>query len=222
MRRWSKRQGGWSRALEWLTMRKAEPCAGLILLYAIVAAAVAQSSAPPQGTSGCGRLRVFDARSQWMTLPVRAQTMLRRATLPLVRAIAEDPGLGLTGVAVRHVPQAAIELGRPTQGVVLYAVSWREKTFGVNGTVSLVGVSTAGAVDRTPLVRADREPFGLSGFGVAVLPTRGAAYPEVMVASKGYKAGGGSEGEALCLRKTGSRYSEVTCPALCKQVMNQR
>lgn len=204
-------------------MRKTWARAGCLLLGMLfVRVAPAQGLTDSEAAVACGRITAFDPRSQWARLPKRTRVMLRRATLPRVEAIVADPGMGLMGVAVDRVPLAAVEVGRLRKGVALYAVSWRERTFGVNGAVWLVEVARGGAIDRTPKAAADRAPVGVSGFGVAVLPTRDVGYPELVTASKGYKAGGGSEAEADCWREVGSRYREMVCPARCQEMLNQR
>ena len=182
----------------------------------------AQTTPGPEAAAGCGRVTVFDTRSQWAAMPKRTRAMLRSATLPMVRAIISDPGIGLSELTAGDVPLAAVELGRPEPGVVLYAVSWRDQTFGVNGKVWLVEVDAARAADLTPMPSREGAAFGMGGFGVAVLSARDAGYPEVMVASKGYDAEVGVEAGARCLRKTGHRYSKVPCPARCPEVLDRR
>ena len=146
--------------------------------------------------------------------------MLRQVTLPRVRATVADNGSGLTGTDVSRVPLAAVELGQPARGRVLYAVSWRERTFGVNAPIWLVEVGASRAVDRTPAPAPGSGALLHDGFGVSVLPVGADGYPGVMVGSKGFKDGGGAEREEDCLRKVGERYVEAACPVGCHEVVN--
>jgi hypothetical protein len=51
--------------------------------------------------------------------------------------------------------------------------------------------------------------FSLGGFGVEVLSAYTEQYPEVLIASSGFKDGGGAEAEDTCVRKRGSHYEPV-------------
>ena len=43
-----------------------------------------------------------------------------------------------------------------------------------------------------------------------------------MIASKGFKTGGGAEAENLCMGKRGPYYEQVACPATCHHNLNSR
>lgn len=102
----------------------------------------------------------------------------------------------------------------------LYVVYWRDKQFGVNGAMWLVEVTASGARN---LSDSHQGPMGgASGFGIGILPSSSDEYPDIVIASKGYKLAGGAEAEADCLHKVGDLYEPHSCPATCKENLNSR
>jgi hypothetical protein len=150
------------------------------------------------------------------------QSAIRTAVRADVQAIVSDPGMGLEGTKIEDIPLNAIQIGRPTQGSILYAVSWGDRSFGVNGAVWIVEVFAKGAKNLVQSADVKGQDVSRWGFGVEVLAAGGGVYPEVMIASKGFKEGGGAEAEGLCMKKTAAFYEPVACPAACRQDLNAR
>jgi hypothetical protein len=147
-------------------------------------------------------------------LPRNTQAQIRTAVEPAVEAITRDPSMGL-----KHTRQNEIALGvvpvANAHGRALYAVSWNDKSFGVNGAVWIVEVTPRGVHNLVP-------PAQIWGWGIEVLSDADAIYPQLMIASKGEKLGGAGEAEPLCMKKTGAVYESVGCPSTCMENLNSR
>jgi hypothetical protein len=139
-----------------------------------------------------------------------------------VQAIVDDKAMGLEGTKVIEVPLNAILLGRPRRGSSLYAVGWDDSSFGVNGAVWIVEVCPSDSKNLIESKPGKASGFSLGGFGIQVLSAYTESYPDVLIASSGFKTGGGAEAEGTCLRMRGSYYEQVPCPATCHKNLNAR
>jgi hypothetical protein len=101
-------------------------------------------------------------------------------------------------------------------------VSWEDSSFGVNGAVWIVELAGEGARNLVPVENKRSPGFALGGFGFTVLSSSSSAYPEIMIASSGFKDGGGAEAEATCVRKGTQYYETTACPVGCKEALNNR
>jgi hypothetical protein len=155
-------------------------------------------------------------------LPLVVQSAVRAAVRLSIQAIINNKTMGLEGTKASNVPLDAIQLGRPTRGSLLYAVSWADSTFGVNGAIWIVEVFPGGAKNLVEPKPGQAKGFSLGGYGVEVLSVDTESYPEVMIASSGFRDGGGTEAEDTCVRKRGSHYEQVPCPASCHKSLNAR
>jgi hypothetical protein len=155
-------------------------------------------------------------------LPLVVQSAIRAAVRPSIQSIVNNKAMGLDGTKASDAPLNAIQLGRPRRGSMLYAVSWEDSTFGVNGAIWIVEVFPGGAKNLIESNTEQSKGFSLGGFGVEVLSADTESYPEVMIASSGFKDGGGAEAEDTCMRKRGSHYEQVPCPASCHNSLNTR
>jgi hypothetical protein len=169
----------------------------------------------------CTDVRILKEHSL-IDLPLVVQSAVRAAVEPSVQAIIDNKAMGLEGKKASDVPLNAIQLGKPTRASTLYAVSWEDSTFGVNGAIWIVEVSPSGGRNLVKSMPGEAKGFPLGGFGVEVLSANTEHYPEVLIASSGFKDGGGAEAEDTCVRKRGSHYEPVPCPATCHENLNAR
>jgi hypothetical protein len=190
--------------------------AALVFCLLVTAITLAQSSAHTGGKAPCADVTVLDSHPL-KSLRQKTQEQIRTAVKPAVEAIIRDPGMGLLHTEAEEVTLNAIPLAKASDSE-LYAVSWNERSFGVNEAVWIVELTTHGARN---LIRPN-PAFSTSGFGIAVLSTGETGHPEVMIASKGFKQGGGAEAEDLCMEKRGPFYEPVSCPATCHDNLNSR
>jgi hypothetical protein len=156
-----------------------------------------------------------------VNLPQKIQSAIRTAVRPSVQTIVDDKAMGLENTKASDVPLNAIQIGEPRRGDLLYAVSWNDSSFGVNGAIWIVEVSPRHA-NNLVASKGRTNGFGLGGFGVEVFSAHTDAYPEVLIASSGFKDGGGAEAEDTCVAKRGSYYERVPCPATCHKNLNAR
>jgi hypothetical protein len=190
--------------------------APLLFCLSVTATALAQSLPHTSGNAPCADMTVLDSRPL-TSLPQRTQEQIRTAVKPAVEAIVRDPGMGLQDRKVDEIALNAFPVAKDSDSE-LYAVSWNDRSFGVNEPVWLVELKLNGAKNLLHETRA----FSLWGFGIAVLSTSETGHPEVMIASKGFKTGGGAEAENLCMEKRGLYYEQVACPATCHHNLNSR
>lgn len=182
--------------------------------YIISAHAQSQPTTTPAPV--CSKIIVPNQHT-FPALPPSVQQEIRSAVKPDVLATIHDPGMGID-TKWSEVQLDAVKIGN--SGSKLYAVFWRDKQFGVNGAIWIVEVTATGARN---LSDSHHGPMGsASGFGIGTLPSSSDQYPKIVVASKGYKTGGGAEAEATCLRKIGDFYEPQPCPATCKENLNSR
>lgn len=156
------------------------------------------------------------------TLPKSSQQAIWYAVRPSIQAIVDDKGMGVEGTVVSSVPLSAVRFSRGSRGNALYIVSWDNKSFGVNRAIWVVELTPTGAKNLVPLRRGQSSGYSLGGFGFEVLSPKTERYPELLIASKGFKDGGGAEAEGVCLRKTGEYYEDVECPVTCHANLNSR
>ena len=194
-------------------------CLGTLM---IVGSASAAPYGRPEEGSKCTNVTML-RQSDIDSLPPSTSALLREAVQPSLRAIVNDKAMGLEGTDVRRVPLKALLIGAGTQQHALYMVSWEDSSFGVNGAIWIVELTAAGARNLTPLQNRYASGFELGGFGFGVLaPPSRSAYPEIMIASSGFKDGGGADAEATCVRKGAHYYETTACPVGCKEALNKR
>ena len=148
--------------------------------------------------------------------PGATQAILRRAVRSKLKAIINDPAMGMSGAVLEKVPLQAIEIARTSKYDALYIVAWEDDSFGVNGFNWVVEVKPGGAVT----LLSDHASSVAGGFGVKVLGTEKEKYPEIMIASKEFAEGGGAMAEAGCFQKFGHSYESTPCPASCQDELN--
>jgi hypothetical protein len=187
------------------------------LLIAVNSSGLAQPQDSLDATSPCSQVLVSGSQPL-SNLPARVQTAIKKAVGPGVQGIIHDPGMGMSDTNPETVPLNAIEIARPSKSSVLYFVTWGDSSFGVNAFNWLVEVRPDGAVS---LLSPGAQKLS-GGFGVGVLSPDMNGYPDVVIASKGFKEGGGAEAEEICLRKTGNHYDQMACPAMCHRNLNAR
>ena len=164
---------------------------------------VAHASAVPYGQPEEGRscMNVTMLSSGDLdSLPPSTSVLLRKAVQPGLQAIISNKAMGLEGTDTKRVPLKAVLIGRAAQHSALYMVSWEDSSFGVNGAIWIIELAKEGARNLVPLRNNRSSGFELGGFGFSVLAPS-SVYPEIMIASSGFKNGGGAEAEATCVRK---------------------
>lgn len=169
----------------------------------------------------CANVTMLSA-GDFSALPIAARQRIRAAVRPSVEAIVSDKGMGMEGTDVDKVPLSAVQIGQGENASALYIVSWDDRSFGVNGTVWIVEVTRTGAKNLVRLGGERAAGYTLGGFGFEVLSPRSEPYPEIMIASSGFKDGGGAEAEAVCIRKKLKWYEDVACPVSCHKNLNER
>ena len=172
-------------------------CLGTLMTVGFASAAF--DGQPEQGNE-CTSVTIL-RRSDISSLPLSTSALLREAVQPSLQAIVSDKAMGLEGTDTRRVPLKAVLVGAVAQRHALYMVSWEDSSFGVNGTIWIVELTEEGARNLVPLQNKRSSGFELGGFGFNVLASSRDAYPEIMIASSGFKDGGGAETEATCVRK---------------------
>ena len=187
------------------------------LFLTVGATMFAQAAARSSGKLPCADVTMLDSQPL-ASLPPKTQIQIRTAVRPAVESIVRDTGMGLRNTKVDGIPLSAIPLAKSTDRPVLYAVSWADSSFGVNAAVWIVEVAPDAAKNLTPASAA----VSMWGWGFELLPGEDPSYPEVMIASKGFRAAGGAEAEALCMKKRGAFYESVACPSSCHHNMNSR
>ena len=171
-----------------------------------------------QNCTNVTMLRTSDINS----LPLNTSALLRKAVQPSLQAIVSNKGMGLEGTDIRRVPLQAVLVEAGTQHHALYVVSWEDSSFGVNGAIWIVELAADEARNLVPIRNNRASGFELGGFGFNVLASSSSAYPEIMIASSGFKDGGGAEAEATCVRKGTHFYETTACPVGCKEALNTR
>ena len=187
--------------------------------------AVAHASAAPYGQPEEGRscINVTMLRSGDLdSFPPSTSGLLRKAVQPGLQAIVSNKAMGLEDTDIKRVPLRAILIGAVAQHSTLYMVSWEDSSFGVNGAIWIVELANEGARNLTPLRNNRSSGFELGGFGLSVLASSSSIYPEIMIASSGFKDGGGAEAEATCVRKGAQHYETTACPVGCQEALNKR
>ncbi len=144
------------------------------------------------------------------------------AVQPSIQAIVNNKATGMEGTAVEGVPLRAVRITRGTTDSTLYVVSWDDRSFGVNGAIWIVELTSKGARNLTQLRHDQSHGYSLGGFGFEVLSPKSEVYPEIMIASSGFKDGGGAEAEDMCFRKSGKYYENTVCPVTCHKTLNSR
>ena len=146
------------------------------------------------------------------------QVKLRHAVQPLIQTILDDPAMGSTDKKMK-LRLDAMPL-RPRFGESeLYIVSWEgDNSLGVNAFNWIVELTPQGGRN---LLSAHAAKVS-SGFGAEVLSTTTDQYPAIMIASKGYKEGGGAEAEEGCFREAGGLYEVTGCSVTCHDELNNR
>jgi hypothetical protein len=159
---------------------------------------VGHASAAPYGQveqgNDCKNVTMF-RRGDIDSLPLSTSALLREAVQPSLQAIVSDKAMGLEGTDTRRVPLKAVLIGAVAQHHVLYMVSWEDSSFGVNGAIWIVELAGEGARNLVPVENKRSPGFALGGFGFSVLASSSSAYPEIVIASSGFKDGGGAEAE---------------------------
>ena len=103
------------------------------------------------GNAPCADVTVLDSHPL-TSLPQRTQEQIRTAVKPAVGAIVRDPGMGLQDTKVDEIALNAFPVAKDSDSE-LYAVSWDDRSFGVNEPVWLVELKLNGArnlVHETP------------------------------------------------------------------------
>jgi hypothetical protein len=194
----------------------------ILCILAVLNKDVASAKVPSSltGITPCANVTLLNQRTM-RTLPSRVQSAIRIAVRPGIQAIVSDKGMGMESTVQENVPLNAIQIGRGTLDGTLYIVSWDDSSFGVNGAIWIVEVTSKGAKNLMQLRNSQSSAYSLGGFGFEVLSPRLKAYPEVMIASSGFKEGGGAEAEEVCVRKTGDYYKKMACPVTCHEALNK-
>ena len=186
---------------------------------------VAHASAVPYGQAEEGRscMNVTMLSSGDLdSLPLSTSVLLRKAVQPGLQATISNKAMGLEGTDIKRVPLKAVLIGTVAQHSALYIVSREDSSFGVNGAIWIIELAKKGARNLVPLRNKRSSGFELGGFGFSVLASSSSLYPEIMIASSGFKNGGGAEAEATCVRKGAQHYETTACPAGCKEALNSR
>ena len=196
----------------------------LSMFWLFVATAVSMSattSALPPRTivPPCSRVSAFYLQST-SSLQPSLERKLRRALHAPIRAIIADQGMGVSDREPRLVPLRALLISGKGNAHSMYAVSWPDQVFGVNAPIWILEVGSRSGAHLLSAQTLVPPGYTLGGWGVEVLSSGSERYPEIMIASKGFRPGGGAESEEVCLGKAGDLYGTIPCPATCHQNLN--
>jgi hypothetical protein len=97
-------------------------------------------------------------------LPQSVRSNIRAVVVPEVKAIVDDRSMGLSGTNVNQVPLWIVQLTPGTSENMLFAVSWRDDSFGVDGPIWVVEAGKKGAVNLTPRENSS-QIMGIRGEG---------------------------------------------------------
>jgi hypothetical protein len=190
---------------------------GCILAIRFVAPSAAEPQTRPKAASSCDHVELLSSHPL-SALPNGTQDILQRSLRSKVLAITSDPKMGMSDADVAKARLKAIEIARPSKASALYVVAWEDNAFGVNGFNWIIEVKPSGATS----LLSDRASSIANGFGVKVLGNGAKSYPKIMIASKGFRDGGGAEAEPGCFRKIGRLYESTSCPVSCKDEVNNQ
>ena len=171
----------------------------------------------PTPSASCSQVSVFERPIT--SLPSGLQKAIRNALKPAINAVIHDPGMGIDNVEWRNAKLNVIQVRGDTQGTGLYAVAWEHPQFKVNSAIWIVEVKKSGTKNGPP---AARIVVSTGGYGIHVFSGSNELYPELMFAAKGFREGGGVEGQSGCFRNLGPAYTSVACPPDCATQLNSR
>ena len=192
-----------------------------VLLTSISSHAALATTGTSQPYTPCANVTMVNQTSL-TALPQSSQQAIRKATLSSVEAIVNDKGMGMEGTNVQTVPLSAVRVTGSRQASALYVVSWGDRSFGVNQPIWIVELTPKGAKNLVRLRRDQSPGYFLGGFGFETLSPKAEVYPGIMVASKGFRDGGGAEAEDVCVGKRGEYYEKIACPIICHDILNRR
>ncbi len=198
-----------------------------ILLSATTA--LAQTATSPPNKKVCSEVTRLDSPSLSET-PSDVRGKILQALKPDIVAIVNDSGLGMDSTTFRlqKLRLDAVSVGQVRSSKRLYAVHWGDNgdgatIFGVNGMAWIVEVDSSGARNLVSPAHSTNPGRAFGAWGMQVLPGEGNdGYPEIMLASKGFREGGGAEAQAECLRMDGGFYKPTVCPPGCFENLNSR
>ena len=170
----------------------------------------------------CSSVTMLDSMS-FSALPASIKTEIRKALTPDILAFAKATGIDMEeGFNLQKIGLDAIEVPMTTTKSRLYVVHWGDALFGVNGAIWIVEVNSHGARNLIAPDEGTNRGRSFSGWGMQTFTNESEPYPELIFASKGYRASGGAEAEAGCVRKVGAFYKSVACPVGCFDNLNKR